>query len=98
MGVGGDAGDPDPSAAELDEKEHVEPFEHERVDGEEVGGDDVSGLGPQERPPRGSAPSGGGPEAVILHDPSNGARRQANTELEQFALDAAVAPPGVLSG
>jgi hypothetical protein len=34
MRVGGDACDPDPSATQLDEEEHVEPFEHERVDGE----------------------------------------------------------------
>jgi len=94
----GDPGDPDSSATELDEEKHVEPFESEGVDGEEVCGDDVSGLGPQERPPRRARSPGSGPETVVLQDPSNRARRQADAELDQLALDPAVAPPGVLAG
>jgi len=93
-----DPGDPDLSAAELDEEKHVEPLEHKGVDGEEVCGDDVSGLGPQERPPRRACSPGGWPKAVVLDDPSNRARRQADTQLDQLALDATVAPPRVLRG
>ena len=97
MGMGGDAGDPDPSAAELDEEQDVEALQQKRVDGEEVGGDDVGGLGPQERPPRGAASPRSRPKVVILHDPGDRASRQVDTELDQLTLDAAISPPGVLS-
>jgi hypothetical protein len=96
--MGCDPGDPDSSATELDEEEYVEPFEHDRVYGEEVGSDDARRLDPQERPPRGTSPSGGGPETVVLQDPSNRAPSQPDAEFDQLALDPAVAPPGVLAG
>ena len=92
--MSGDPGDPDASATELDEEEYVEPFEHDRVYGEEVGSDDARRLSPQERPPRGTSPSGGGSETVVLQDPSNRAPSQPDAELDQLALDPAVAPPG----
>src|ERR1019366_3438361 len=77
-----DPGDPDSSATELNEEEYVEPFEHDRVYGEEVGSDDARRLDPQERPPRGTIPSGGGPETVVLQDPSNRAPSQLDAELD----------------
>ena len=89
MGMGGDAGDPDPSAAELDEEQDVEALQPKRVDGEEVGGDDVSGLGPKKRAQGGTASPRSRSEAVILHDPGDRARRQADAELDQLTLDAA---------
>jgi hypothetical protein len=36
--------DPNPSAAEFDEEEHIEQLERERVDGEEIGGHHVGYL------------------------------------------------------
>jgi hypothetical protein len=46
--MGGDAGDPHPSAAELDEEQDVEALQQKRVDGEEVGGDDVGVWVPED--------------------------------------------------
>ena len=40
----------------------------------------------------------GGPQTVVLQDPGNRARGQSDAELDQLALDAAVAPPRVLRG
>jgi len=96
--VGCDPGDPDSSATEFDEEEHVKTFEREGIGGEEVGSDDARRLGPQERPPRGASQSGSGPETVVLQDPSNRAPSQPDAELDQLALDPAVAPPVVLAG
>ena len=93
-----DPRDPDPPAAELDEEEYVEPFEQERVDGEEVGGHDMRCLGFQKRPPRGTGSSRSRSEVMVPQDSGNRASGQSDPELHQFTLDAAVAPPGVLTG
>ena len=93
--MGGHPSDPNPSATELDEEQDIELLEHESVDGEEVGGHDMRRLGLQKRPPRGTRPPWGGPQAVVLQDPGNRARRQSDAELDQLSLDAAVAPPRV---
>jgi len=88
--------DPNPSAAEFDEEEHVEPPEPERVEGEEVGGHDMGCLRSQECPPCGPCSPGGRSYSMVLQDPGDRARRQTDTELDQLALDAAVAPPRIL--
>lgn len=96
--MGRDPGDPDSSATEFYEEEHVETLEAKGIDGEEIGSDDARRLGPQERPPRGTSPSGRGTETVFLQDPSNRAPSQPDAELDQLALDPAVSPPGVVVG
>jgi len=50
-GMGGDAGQLQPSAGELDEAQDVHPPQEDRVDGEAVAGHDPGGLLGQERPP-----------------------------------------------
>jgi hypothetical protein len=59
VGVGGHAGQVDASGVELDEEQHVEPLQPDRVDGEEVTRHDSGGLLAEERPPgRGGAARG----------------------------------------
>src|ERR1700688_377688 len=96
--MGSDPGDPDPSAAELNEEEHVEPLEHDGVDGEEVGSDEARCLGSQERSRRWIGSSGGGPEAVIRQDAGDRAPSQPDAELDQLPLDPEVAPSRILYG
>jgi hypothetical protein len=57
----GRTGDVDPTGRELDEEEHVERPEPDRLDGEEVTGDDSFGLGTQELRPVRAIPPGAGP-------------------------------------
>ncbi len=73
--MGCHSSDPNPSWAELDEEEHLEPFEHERVDGEEVGGHDMRCLGSEECTPRGTGVPGRRSDPVVLQYPGNRARR-----------------------
>ena len=95
--MSGHAGDPDPSAAELDEEQHIEAFEQHGVDMEEVRGHDTRRLDTQELAPGGTVAPRSRSQALVLHDPGDGARGQAHPELEQLTLDAAVAPSRVLS-
>jgi len=68
----------------------------EAVHGEEVGRHDVRCLGSQELLPRGPRSPGAGPHSVVLQDPSDRARRQPDTVLDQLSLDAAVAQLRIL--
>jgi hypothetical protein len=89
--MSGHAGDPDPSAPEFDEEQHIEAFEQHGVDMEEVRGHDTRRLDTQELAPGGTVAPRSRSQAVVLHDPGDGARGQAHPELEQLTLDAAVA-------
>jgi len=42
--VGGDTGQVDPSAAEFDDEQHIQPPQQHSVDGEEVAGQDARRL------------------------------------------------------
>ncbi len=95
--MSGHAGDPDPPAAEFDEEQHIEAFERHGVDMEEVCRYDSRRLGTQELTPGGSTRSRSGTEAVVLHDPCNGARGKPYSELGQLTLDASVTPSRVLT-
>jgi hypothetical protein len=44
VGISGDPGQVDPSAVQLDEEQHVQPLQPDRVDGEEVARNDPGGL------------------------------------------------------
>jgi hypothetical protein len=70
----GHTGDPDSPAAELDEEQYREPFEQHGVDMEEVRRYDARDLRTQELTPGEALSSRSGTEAVVFHDPSNGAR------------------------
>ena len=98
IGVGGNTGNPESSAADIDEEKDVKTIKQHRVDGEEVCRHDVRCLGTEEGPPRRTASSRSSSEAVVLDDPSNRAGRKVDTELDQLALDTSVAPPGILPG
>jgi hypothetical protein len=95
--MSGYTGDPDSPAAELDEEQHIETFEHHRVDMEKVRRYDTRCLGTQELTSGRAMSSRSGAEAVVFHDVGNGARRNPYSELDQFTLDAPVAPSRVLS-
>ncbi len=82
----------------VDEHQHVELAQGERVDREEVTGDDPRRLGAQEPPPRGGPVAGCGGEAVAAQDRPHRRRRDRNTEAAELAVDAPVSPGGVLSG
>lgn len=92
------AGDVDAAAAELDEEEDVEPGQPDRVDDEEVGGQDLVGMLADELTPRAVAASGSREQVVSAEDVADGDVGAAVADPEQFTLDAAVAPAGVLAG
>jgi hypothetical protein len=60
VGVGGDAGQVNTAGVQLDEEQHLQPPQPDRVDGEEVAGNDPGGLLAQECPPSGGRPPWGG--------------------------------------
>ena len=96
IGMSGHPGDPDSPATELDEDQHVEALKQHSVDTEEVRGHDAGRLGAQELSPGGTTSPGSRTEAVVLHDPGDGALRKTHAELEQLTRDAPVAPSRVL--
>src|SRR6185312_814373 len=95
-GVGGHAEETDPAGADLHDEQDVEAAQGDGVEGEEVSGQQPGGLRAQETSPPGIAtpwcrakPSGG-------QDPPNGAGADAMAESDEFALDPAVPPGGVV--
>jgi hypothetical protein len=52
-GVGGDTGEVDSSAVQLDEEQHIQPLQEHAVHGAKVTGHDAGCLPAQERPPGG---------------------------------------------
>ncbi len=98
VGVGTDAAQAHPTAAYLDEEQHVEPPERHGLDGEEVAGHDAGGLGPQEFGPGDPTPLSRRSEAMATQDVADRGGRYRDPELGQLALDAKVAPSAVLSG
>jgi len=86
------------SGGDLHHDQHVEPANRDGVNVEEVGREQPGRLRSQERPPVGvgitwrrTDPSGGG-------DPPDRAGADPVAQPDQFALDAAVPPPGILAG
>src|SRR5262249_51642267 len=98
--VGGAAGQVDASRAELDEEQHVDGLEEQRLDREEVAGEDLVPVLAKELPP-GAAPAlplGCRRQAVAPEHGAHGRVAEAMIELGELALDAPVAPAGVLPG
>ncbi|MEU4769781.1 hypothetical protein AB0H12_41835 [Actinosynnema sp. NPDC023794] len=98
VGVRGGAEDVDVAGGGFHHEEHVEALEGDRaVDVEEVPGQQARGLGVEEPPPGGvgAAPGSGWYPQALEYAPY-GRVGCSVAELEQFALDPAVAPAGVL--
>jgi len=95
--VVGAAGEVDAAAADLDEEEDVELGHADRIDDEEVAGQHLVGVLADEGLPAALASPRCRAEVMATEDPEHGQVGAAHTELDDFALDAAVAPSWVLS-
>src|SRR6266852_8440048 len=87
----------DPAAVDLDEYQHVQSPEQDRVDGAEVAGQNRSGMRLQELRPSEALAARSGRHAVAAQDASDGGRRNRVAKLKQLALDPAIAPPRVFA-
>src|SRR3712207_7671357 len=96
--MGGAAGEVDPARAQLDEEQDKYGLQAERLDGEEVAGQELVPMPPQEGPPGAGLPpaGGGGRHTMPLEHIADRGAPEGMAELAQFALEAAVAPAGVL--
>ena len=97
-GVGGDPGDVHAAAVVLDHDEDVEAAQEDGVDVGEVDREDRVGLRGQELSPGRAGPSGRGIESRRPSRSSRRSRRRRMAEADQLALDASVAPAGILAG
>lgn len=86
-----------PAGAVLDEHQHVQPLEQDRLHHYEVAGDDRAGLGGQELPLGRSGPAGRGLDARSVQDLPHDGRRDHMPEPGQPALDPLVPPGRVLA-
>jgi hypothetical protein len=77
-------------------EQDIDSAQRDRVEGEQVGGQQSGGLSAQEAPPSGVGPAWCWAESSGGQDPANRAGVYAMPETEEFALDPAVAPGGVL--
>src|SRR5215831_12207604 len=73
------------AASELDEEEHVEAAQRERLDGEEIAGEHAGGLLAQELPPARPRTSRSRRKTVGKEDTPDRARRHTEAELAQLA-------------
>jgi hypothetical protein len=90
------AEDVDSSGAYFHDEQHIESVQGDGVNSEEVGGQQPGGLSAEEGSPAGVCSAWCGAEAGGGQDPADGACAEAVPETEQFALDATVAPGGIL--
>jgi hypothetical protein len=94
--VGRSAGQVDAAAFELDEEEHVEAAQRERLDGEEIAGEHARRLLAEEVAPGWARASRRGPETVGKQDAPDRARRYAQAQFQQLAGDPWIAPIRIL--
>jgi hypothetical protein len=87
-----------PAGIQFDEEQDIHPPQPHRVDGKEVAGHDPGCLLAQEHPPRGGRAARGRIQAVSSQRGADRGRRDPNAEVQQFTLDALVAPARVLFG
>ena len=97
-GVGSDAKDVHPAGGVLDDEEAIQPVQRDGVEVEQVAGEDSARLGSQELWPRGSAPTRRRVDAGAVQDLPDGGGADLVAEADEFAVDASVAPSGVLGG
>jgi hypothetical protein len=98
VGMIGDAEDPDAAGGVFDDREHVGAGAVEEVNGEEVGSEDRLRLTVQELRPRRPGAPGCGWQSSLGQDLPDRRRRHDDAEAREFAVDAPVAPAGVLFG
>src|SRR5215210_8074127 len=87
-----------PPRAELDEEEHIQASEPERLDGEEVARHDRRGVGAKELVPAESGASAGRRHTGLPEDLRDCCRRDSLTDACELTDDPLVAPPRVLPG
>src|SRR6266700_2242351 len=97
VGMGGAVGVENAAAADLQEDEHVESPKQHRVDSEEVAGKDRSGVSGEKLRPGQTIAARCWRNAMTAQDAADGGRRDPVAELEELALDAAIAPTWVLA-
>ena len=85
-------------ALQVDEEQHIEPSQGDRVDVEEVAREGAGGLGSKELRPRGAGRPRRRAKVVTAQDIANARRRDGHAELAALAHDAKVAPAGVVLG
>jgi len=87
-----------PAGVQFDEEQHVEPPQPHRFHGEEVARDDPGSLLAQERPPGAVGSPWCRVEPVAAKRRTDRGGRDPHAEAEELAVDALVAPPGILVG
>jgi hypothetical protein len=97
-GVGGDSGEVHAATVVLDDEENVEAAQEHGVDVGEVDGEDGVSLRGQELAPGRAGPRRGGVDIRGLEDRLDGGGGNVVAESDEFALDAAVPPAGILPG
>src|SRR5215211_6112931 len=83
---------------ELEEEEHVEPSEPERLDSEEVARDDRCRVGTQESAPAESSARLGGWQAGLAENLGDARRRDPYADTCELTDDPLVPPAWVLAG
>jgi len=92
-GVGGDAGEMDLAAGDLDEEEDVEALEPDALEGEEVAGQHLGCVLADELAPSAMASAAGsGWDALAAQDLGHAHVGDLEAELEHLTLDTSVAP------
>ena len=81
----------------LDHEQDIEPAQADGVEMKEIGGEQARGLGSQEAAPTGVQPTRSRADPAGSEDAPDGALPDVMAEPGQFALDAAMSPPRVLS-
>jgi hypothetical protein len=87
----------DTASAQFDEEEHVQPLQPDRLDGEEVDREHPLPVCSQELTPRHPTARADWSETRFPKPCAHRRRRNLEPEALQFADDALIAPPGIVS-
>ena len=93
----GDPSQEDLAAFEVDEKQHIQTTQRDRIDVEKVAGQRAGSLGTEELCPRRSRSSRRRFEPVSSKHIAHGGRREIDAEFLQLADDPEIAPARILS-
>jgi hypothetical protein len=96
--VGADTEDVHSAAGVLDDEEHVQPAQGDRVEVKQVAGQDHVRLRPRELGPRLPGSPRRGVDADAVQDVPDGGGANLVAEAGEFAVNTAAAPGGILSG
>ena len=99
IGVGGDASEMDTARTQFYEEEYVNGLKQDGFYGEKITRKDLFFVvGHQVTPTNGSVTNRRWLDAVTVENVANGWLRNLETQLDEFALDFAIAPTRVLPG